>query len=604
MAFKAEDRVSTANKASLDGVASFDRDQSLVERAQQGDTEAFGELIEQHRDKARSLAERLTGDPHMADDVVQDALIRAFMHMGTLVDTSRFLPWFYRIVRNQANMRFRRGGPHRNERPFVSITSQGEHGSQVDWEDLDSILYHLAGKASDAAMREQDPAEHLLRKEIYETIHALLHCLNRKERDIFKAYFFRQLSPDEIADMYRMTTGSVYTYIHRSRQKLRKEHIRVSLGLMPEKKGGSGLYKHQRLDWRPWQTESPVLSTFVNSVGQMLASIGDRREAADLMGLSTFAFRMKISDKTTFADGIYVFDWKASLQGLMRELGYEISILCGQLVDSPIPLLGAVERFPIVLRMEEAVLPFIRRHIDAGKPVLYFDTLVTRPFVHEWSIIYGYDDREKVIHLTDPIRSEGKVLSYDDVTDNPVRFLAGIECKLEQVERAAGKQQSEISAREQALRTIRFAIAYAKHGCEYRPRTSYLSYTSGLAAYDRWIGHLRNPHIAPNRYGMGQLSAVYAESKHYAALYLRGVPLVGEAMRMALLASEAYEQAGDAMAELCNLVPFIRTSEILSTDMREVCAQQLDKAKAFESAAVGYLEKIIAFMAREEGSGQ
>ncbi|OPA73042.1 hypothetical protein BVG16_30710 [Paenibacillus selenitireducens] len=604
MAFEAEDRASAASKVASVGMASFDRDQSLVERAQQGDTEAFGELIEQHRNKARGLAERLTGDPHMADDVVQDALIRAFMHMGSLVDTSRFLPWFYRIVRNQANMRMRRGGPHRNERPFVSISSPETNGSRVDWEDLDSILYYLARTATDAAMREQDPAEHLLRKEIYETIHALLHCLSRKERDIFKAYFFRQLSPDEIAEMYRMTTGSIYTYIHRSRQKLRNEHIRVTLGLLPEKKGGSGLARHKLLDLRSWQAEPPVMSTFISSIGRMLASIGDQREAAELMGVSTFAFRMKLSDKTTFADGIYVFDWRATLQGLMREIGYEISVLCGQLADSPVPLLGAVERFPVVLRIEEAVLPFIRRHIDAGRPVLYFDTLVTRPYVHEWSVIYGYDDRVRVVHLTDPIRPEGKTLSYDDVINNPVRFLAGFGSKLEQTAGETARRPRETGTREQALRTIRFAIAYAKHGCEYRPRTSYLNYTSGLAAYDRWIDHLRSPHIAPNRYGMGQLSAVYAEAKRYAALYLRGVPLEGEAMRLAMLASVAYEQAADAMAELSRLVPFIRTSEVLPPDMREVCVEQLEKAKAFESAAVGYLEKSIAVKAGEEGSRQ
>ncbi|MGG4191825.1 RNA polymerase sigma factor [Paenibacillus jamilae] len=415
MTFKAENSAREASKAGSIGMMSIDRDQSLVERAQQGDTEAFGELIEQHRDKARGLAERLTRDPHMADDVVQDALIRAFMHMGTLVDTSRFLPWLYRIVRNQANLRLRRGGPHRNERPFVSITSQGTNGSQVDWDDLDSILHHLARTATNAAMREQDPAEHLLRKEIYETIHTLLHCLSCKERDIFEAYFFRQLSPDEIAEMYRMTTGSIYTYIHRSRQKLRKEHIRVSLGLLPKKKGGDGLSKPNILELRSWQAEPLVMSTFVNSIGQMLASVGDRWDAAELMGLSTFAFRMKISDKTTFTDGIYVFDWRAMLQELMREIGYEVSILCGQLANSPTPLLGAVERFPVVLPIEEAVLPFIRRHIDAEKPVLYFDTLVTRPFVHEWSVIYGYDDLERVVHLTDPMRPEGKTLSYDDV---------------------------------------------------------------------------------------------------------------------------------------------------------------------------------------------
>jgi RNA polymerase sigma factor (sigma-70 family) len=149
-----------------DAARQGEHDQSLVERAQQGDTEAFGELIAQHRSKARGWAKQMTGDPHMADDVVQDALIRAFIHLGSLADTSRFLPWFHRIVRNQANMRLRRGGPHRKERPFTSMGAAMNGGSRVDWEDLDSILYHLARTATDAAVRDQDPAENLLSKEI------------------------------------------------------------------------------------------------------------------------------------------------------------------------------------------------------------------------------------------------------------------------------------------------------------------------------------------------------------------------------------------------------------------------------------------------------
>jgi DNA-directed RNA polymerase specialized sigma24 family protein len=98
----------------------------------------------------------MTQDPHMADDIVQDALIRAFLHLGSLTDTSRFLPWFHRIARNQANMRLRRGGPHQKERPFVSMGEAQVAGSNVDWEDISSILYHLASKASAAAAKEED----------------------------------------------------------------------------------------------------------------------------------------------------------------------------------------------------------------------------------------------------------------------------------------------------------------------------------------------------------------------------------------------------------------------------------------------------------------
>lgn len=570
--------------------------QALVERARLGDTEAFGELFEQHRSRLQGWAEKMTGDSYMADDIVQDAFVKAFLHLGTLADTSRFLPWLYRIARNQANMRLRRGGPHRKESPFAALRSGdgGNGNANVDWEDLDSILYHLARKASDAALKEQDPAESLLRKELYETIQALLHCLSAKERGIFKAFFFRQISPDDIAAMYGMSTGSVYTYIYRSRQKLRKEQARVFLHLAHDRKGGDGMVKSRRLQLLDWITQPILKASLVDAVGRMLALMNDRRDPAKLMGISTVAFRMKISDRTTFADSLYIFDWKQSLQDFFGKLGYRISILSGQLSNSPVPVLGAVERFPVVLPLEEAVIPFIRKHIDLNRPLLYFDTRVSRPYVHEWSMIYGYDDERRTVWLTDPMRLEGKSLSYDDVTNNPVRFVVGIDGVVPH--EANTRKTEEAENREYAEQTIRFAVIYARNGCGYRPSTGYLQYTSGLRAYDRWIGYLRDRHHVPNRYGMGHLLAYYAEMKRYASLYLRSVPFRAETMRLTLLAAEAYEQAAEEFEKLSEEVPFIRSSEMISDEMRAKCADSLGRAKEFESAAVGYLERVVTLL--------
>ncbi|MBB6733778.1 RNA polymerase sigma factor [Cohnella zeiphila] len=569
----------------------------LAERAKFGDTEAFGELIERHRKRAKGWAQRMTGDPHLADDIVQDALIRAFLHIGSLQDTSRFLPWLHKIVRNQANMRLRRGGPGRREKPFASFAAPTAR-DRVDWDDLDSVLHHLTRCAADAAKTDHDPERHLLRQELYETIHSVLHCLTRKERGIFEAYFFRQLSPDEIAALYRMTTGSVYTYIHRSRRKLRQEHIRVSLGLLPEK-GENAMARRKLLELPEWPARDAVNLTFVDRIGHLLAALEDRRDLSELMGLSGFAFRMQISDKTTFADGIYMFDWRETLRTLMRELGYETTLLCGQLSDSPVPLLGAVERFPVVLPIEEAVLPTIRQSIDAGRPVLYFDTSAARPYVHEWSLIYGYDDEERTVRLTDAMRPDGKTVSYEEVADNPVRFLATFRRQPEREETAV-RSETSAQTRLRAEAAIRSAVAHARNERAYRPMTVYLSYTSGLAAYDRWIRHLRaGPASPPNRYGMGQLAAVYAEAKKHAARYLRLVPLEGEAMRLTLLASEAYEQAAEAIGAVSAAVPFARAAEMLSPELCEKCAKLLETAKAFEAAATGYLEKAIGYFEKE-----
>jgi hypothetical protein len=62
------------------------------------------------------------------------------------------------------------------------------------------------------------------------------------------------------------------------------------------------------------------------------------------------------------------------------------------------------------------------------------------------------------------------------------------------------------------------------------------------------------------------------------------------------LAAEAYEQAAEEFDNLCSDVPFIRTSEMLSEEMRARCAESLSRAKEFESAAIGYLERAITQM--------
>ncbi|WP_373871536.1 MULTISPECIES: sigma factor-like helix-turn-helix DNA-binding protein [Paenibacillus] len=84
-----------------------------------------------------------------------------------------------------------------------------------------------------------------------------MHCLTPKERKIFEACFFRQLSPEDIASMYQMTTGSIYTYIHLSRHKFRKEHARASLGILPPKQGFS-LTKSSVLTLPDWPAQPSI----------------------------------------------------------------------------------------------------------------------------------------------------------------------------------------------------------------------------------------------------------------------------------------------------------------------------------------------------------
>jgi RNA polymerase sigma factor (sigma-70 family) len=207
------------------------REEQLVEKARAGDREAFGELVRRHRAKALGWASAISRDTEMAEDIVQDALIRAFLHVGTLSDAFRFQSWFRRIVQNQANARLRRGGPYGKERPFTSMEEQAapadaSYWSGTDWCDIDSILFHFSGSLK-ARQSDANPEALILRLELIGGIRSLLGCLSKQERSVFEAHFFRQLPPSEIASLLGTTTTNVYTMLSRSRSKVRKERIQV-----------------------------------------------------------------------------------------------------------------------------------------------------------------------------------------------------------------------------------------------------------------------------------------------------------------------------------------------------------------------------------------
>ncbi|WP_158301620.1 RNA polymerase sigma factor [Paenibacillus mesophilus] len=231
------------DEAEQDGQLRSLSDEALTEQAKTGDRSAFGELVRRHRTKACSLAQSMARDEYLAEDIVQDALVRAFLRVGTLSDPKRFLPWFHRIVRNQALMKLRRGGPYSKEMPLASWEGQIPNNDAAasvrgreQWGDLDSILHRLARSSAERDTDNSDPAVLLLRKETVDHIRGLLHCLSRREREIFEAFFFDQLTPADIAGLFHTSTANVYNHIANSRRKVKQERLRVHVSMYVDKR--------------------------------------------------------------------------------------------------------------------------------------------------------------------------------------------------------------------------------------------------------------------------------------------------------------------------------------------------------------------------------
>jgi RNA polymerase sigma-70 factor (ECF subfamily) len=98
-------------------------ERDLVLRVQQGDTDAFDALVRGYIRRARGIARRLMQDPDDADDLVQDAFLRALEKIGSFDPARAFGPWFFRILVNAGNDVFRRRATRPTEPEPADITS-------------------------------------------------------------------------------------------------------------------------------------------------------------------------------------------------------------------------------------------------------------------------------------------------------------------------------------------------------------------------------------------------------------------------------------------------------------------------------------------------
>ncbi|WP_127585534.1 RNA polymerase sigma factor [Paenibacillus koleovorans] len=91
-------------------------------------------------------------------------------------------------------------------------------------------------KALESAQRSSDPSIASLRKELIDVIRCLLHCLTRREKEVFERFFLDQLPLQDIAALLNTSIASIYNSISRSRQKVLHERLRVHVSVYIEKR--------------------------------------------------------------------------------------------------------------------------------------------------------------------------------------------------------------------------------------------------------------------------------------------------------------------------------------------------------------------------------
>src|ERR1700747_405205 len=153
-------------------------DDELIREAQKGQRAAFDALVRRYDQSVLRLALHMLGNEQDAQDVHQEAFIKAYRHLGNFRFECSFYTWLYRIVTNLCLDQLRRR-KSRREDPATMVDSSG------DEMDL------LANVSDDRAMA--NPARELERKQMGERINAALDKLRPRERTVFELKHYQGL---------------------------------------------------------------------------------------------------------------------------------------------------------------------------------------------------------------------------------------------------------------------------------------------------------------------------------------------------------------------------------------------------------------------------
>lgn len=169
----------------------------VLARVRAGETAAYAELVTVHAPMAKRLAV-LCGAGADADDVVQEAFVKAYRSLSSFRDGAEFRPWLLRIVVNESR-NLHRGKSRRSDRELRVVREAARLGAA------------------------SDPAEVAVDAERREALLGAIRALPEELREVVTCRYLLELSESETADSLGIPSGTVKSRLHRGLTRLREE---------------------------------------------------------------------------------------------------------------------------------------------------------------------------------------------------------------------------------------------------------------------------------------------------------------------------------------------------------------------------------------------
>jgi RNA polymerase sigma-70 factor, ECF subfamily len=183
--------------------AGFD-ESALVAQAKAGDQNAFAELVNRYERKIYRLAKNITRNDEDAEDVLQDAFLKAYTHLDNFKGDSKFYTWLVRIAVNEALMRLRKRKTDRS----VPLDEPVELGQETVQREI--------------AVWEDNPEQQYSQEEWRRILDEAVDSLKPDFRTVFVLRDIEELSTEETAETLGISVPAVKSRLLRARLALRE----------------------------------------------------------------------------------------------------------------------------------------------------------------------------------------------------------------------------------------------------------------------------------------------------------------------------------------------------------------------------------------------
>ena len=170
-------------------------DDTLINRAQSGDEQAFVDLIRVYYPFVYAIVIKIVSDPHDAEEIVQDTFLNAYRGLAEYQEMAKFKNWLGEIARNRARSWLRK--------------------QRIETVPMDEMNEHPLGT-------EDLPDEQLIRREQRELIRRAMETLSEKDREIAHAYYLEGASYDELISTHGLSYNAIAFRLSRAKRQLTK----------------------------------------------------------------------------------------------------------------------------------------------------------------------------------------------------------------------------------------------------------------------------------------------------------------------------------------------------------------------------------------------